>query len=99
MVGTIPVIFADGIMLPFEGSAIDYRTFAVKLANSNVSGLDAALSALSEDQILSNRSAMLRVRHAFFWNLQPVPGDAFYQTMRILESRQRFKWIGGESFS
>lgn len=86
MTASIPVIFADGIQLPFE-ALVDYRSFAVKIANAKVDTMDSQLSDISAEEIAEKRRNMIRIRHKFIWNSPPQTGDAFYSTMELLSRK------------
>ncbi|KAJ3216642.1 hypothetical protein HDU67_009170 [Dinochytrium kinnereticum] len=95
--GAVPVIFADGIALPFE-NFVDYRSFAVKILNDNVSNLDSLLSMISEDSIRVKQRVLSRVKHHFVWNIPPKQGDAFFMTIEELKRKRNHKALGLAEF-
>ena len=95
---SIPVVFADGIRLPFE-TDISYRDFIVKIKNENVGMLENILVSLNADQIRRKRQNMLRIRHHLAWNDPPIPKDSFYMTMQQLKRKiSRNKPVGHDEF-
>ena len=95
---TIPVVFSDGIRLPFE-SDISYRDMIIKINNENVYHLQEILASYSNDQLERKRKYMLKVRKHFVWNDPPLPNDAFHMT--ILQLRRKiseYKPIGYDEF-
>ena len=97
MTGAIPVLFADGIRLPFE-HLIDYPSFSIKLSDSHVSLLPDRLASLSSRDIQLKRQNLLKIRKHFVWNLVPFPGDAFHLTIQELFSKPTSKPIGLQEF-
>ncbi|KAI8854931.1 exostosin family-domain-containing protein [Chytridium lagenaria] len=74
--GAIPVIFADGIALPFERE-VDYRKVAVKIGNSDVAKVDEVLRNVTEREVRKKQMVMGRIRHHFVWNSPPKSGTRF----------------------
>jgi hypothetical protein len=98
MTASIPVIFADGIQLPFE-ALVDYRSFAVKIANGKVDTIDNHLSGISAEEIAQKRKNMIEIRHRFIWNSPPRTGDAFYSTIELLSRKTSpHKAVGLDEF-
>ncbi|KAI9343750.1 exostosin family-domain-containing protein [Zopfochytrium polystomum] len=84
-VGAVPVVIARGIRLPFE-EVVRWDRFAVVMDEEEVSKVDAVLAGVGDAEIWERRRVMMReVRYMLMWNDPPVPGDAFYQTVRELE--------------
>ena len=101
--GAIPVIYADGVRLPFE-DFIDYRCalvagstclltlftrrLIVKIENENVLDTVTRLDAISQQKQTEMQSAIKDVAAAFFFNDPPRDGDAFDYLLRVLDARR-----------
>jgi hypothetical protein len=95
---SIPVLFADGIKLPFEND-IAYREFIIKINNKDVNKLEGILSSFDQDRLDEMRKNMLKIRHHLAWNFPPKYNDAFYMTVRQLERKlSKHKPIGFDQF-
>jgi hypothetical protein len=95
---SIPVLFADGIKLPFE-TDISYREFIVKINNDNVDQMEGILMSFGEEKLNQMRKNMLKIRHHLKWNNPPKNNDALYMTMRQLERKiSKHKPIGFDQF-
>ena len=97
-VASIPVLFADGIKLPFE-TDIPYREFIVKINNDKVDQMEDILMSFGQEKLTQMRKNMLNIRHHLEWNYPPKYNDAFYMTMRQLERKiSKYKPIGYDQF-
>lgn len=95
---SIPVVFADGIRLPFE-TDIAYRDFIIKIKNGNVDKMEDILMSFDQEQLQEKRYTMLKIRHHFVWNDPPIPNDSFYMTIRQLERKiSKNKPVGFDQF-
>ncbi|KAJ3215018.1 hypothetical protein HDU81_001526, partial [Chytriomyces hyalinus] len=74
--GSIPIIFADDSILPFE-SQISYHKFTIRIRNADVGTLDSVIQAVTPTEIATKKKFMLRFRNKLVWNLPARPGDAF----------------------
>jgi hypothetical protein len=100
MTGSIPIIYADGTMLPFE-HWIDYRQFTIKIMNTDVGKTEDILTHVSKSMdTLTARRKMMEVRNRFVWNLVPDVGedDAFGMCIKELERKRRRKLVGPFSY-
>ncbi|KAI8830292.1 exostosin family-domain-containing protein [Chytriomyces cf. hyalinus JEL632] len=73
---SIPIIFADDSILPFE-SQIPYHTFTLRIRNADAGTLDTMIRAVSAADVTSKKQRMIRYQDKLVWNLPARPGDAF----------------------
>eukprot|EP00038_Savillea_parva_P009208 m.181975 g.181975 ORF g.181975 m.181975 type:complete len:551 (-) comp15401_c0_seq1:104-1756(-) len=76
MLGCIPVIIADHIELPFEDT-IDYRSFTVKILESQVLQLKEILLSIPKSEIRKKQTILSQVWRRFVYNEVTQPNDAF----------------------
>ncbi|KAJ3387211.1 hypothetical protein HDU80_000203 [Chytriomyces hyalinus] len=85
--GSIPIIFADDIIHPFE-SQIPYRTFTLRIRNADVGTLDTVIRAVTAADVASKKQRMVRYRDKVVWNLPARPGDAFDSLLEELRRKK-----------
>ncbi|KAI8809862.1 exostosin-like protein [Cladochytrium replicatum] len=95
--GAIPVIYGDGIVMPFE-DLLDYRIVAVKLMNKQVSDTSRILNSLTPHEIRIKRENLHKIRDMVVWNDPPKPGDAFESTLKMLARKKARRRIGNDHF-
>ncbi|KAI8620463.1 exostosin family-domain-containing protein [Chytriomyces sp. MP71] len=85
---SIPVVFADDSILPFE-SEIPYHNFVVRIRNADVGTLDSALKSISEADIRRKKLLMIKYREKLVWWRQSnkSEGGAFALLLKVLENR------------
>ncbi|KAJ3397617.1 hypothetical protein HDU80_009496 [Chytriomyces hyalinus] len=83
--GSIPIIFADDIILPFE-SQIPYHTFTLRIRNADVGTLDTVIQAVTAADVASKKLGMIRYRDKLVWNVPTRLGDAFDSFLEELGS-------------
>lgn len=83
--GCIPVIIADGIVLPFE-DVIPWKDIAVFVPEKDVPQLETILSEITPSQILSMQSKLANpaIKKAMLFYQPAQPGDAFHQVIHAL---------------
>ena len=91
LLGSIPVVFSDGIQLPFEDD-IPYLKMFLKIFNGRVHNLDAILSSVSQDAIQRKQVMMRRHAKSFVWNLDK--GSAFELVIQALWDKRKSSRIG-----
>jgi hypothetical protein len=91
--GSVPVLFADGIRLPFE-DLIDYEGFVVKNGNSGVGGLDQVLAGVVD--VEGKRIRAVEARKHVMWE---QGGLAFENVMGELRRKIQRKFLGNREFS
>lgn len=84
MLGCIPVIIADNIELPFE-SVIDYRSFTVKILETQVVHLKQILQSIPKEDIQKKQQTLKRVWKKFAYTSPSQPDDAFGMLLEQLE--------------
>ena len=60
--GCIPVIFSDGIILPFENLGVDWSKFSVRIREEDVLSVKAILKSYSAERIREMRRQLSMVR-------------------------------------
>ncbi|KAJ3293676.1 hypothetical protein HDU79_012044 [Rhizoclosmatium sp. JEL0117] len=63
---SIPVVFADDIVFPFE-SQIPYNSFVIRINNRDMGNLDSVLRQISEVDVVRRQREMLKIRHKLVW--------------------------------
>jgi len=86
MLGCIPVIIADNIELPYERQ-IDYRTFSVKVLESQVSYLKDILLSIPKEDIRKKQDMLKHVWKRFAYDSPTTTGDAFDSLVEELQTR------------
>ncbi|KAL6841322.1 hypothetical protein ACP4OV_028840 [Aristida adscensionis] len=83
--GCVPVVVADGIVLPFA-DAIPWEDAGVFVAEEDVPRLDAVLAAIPPEAVLRKRRLLAgaAVRRALLFPQPAQPGDAFHQILNGL---------------
>lgn len=101
--GTIPIIFANGIQLPFE-SAIDYRQLSIKIADENVYQLDEIMDGLVQQrkQNIQRLQLIQQIRKSYWWrdaSNETIRWDPMMLTMEQIAVRvKQRKPIGNEEY-
>ncbi|CAM6087931.1 unnamed protein product [Calypogeia fissa] len=86
--GCVPVILADHFDLPFS-DILDWREFAVIVAESQVSDLKAILKSISDEAYQKLHSNVINiVSHLFTWKSPPQDYDIFHMVMYDLWLRR-----------
>ncbi|CAL4901129.1 unnamed protein product [Urochloa decumbens] len=83
--GCVPVVVADGIVLPFH-DAIPWAEAAVFVAEEDVPRLDTILTSIPPEEVV-RRQRMLAspaVKRALLFHQPSQPGDAFHQILNGL---------------
>jgi len=93
--GVVPIIFADGVGLPFE-KFIDYRKVSIKLLNDRVGDLNPILKTISNETLQSKMNEMKSVRHRFIWNDTPQSQDAFEMSIKELWRKGGHRKVVGD---
>lgn len=96
--GCIPVIVADGTVLPFE-DLIDYHSFAVKLSETDIPDLERILTSMPDDVIERRENALLPVRAKLMYLSEWQRGEAIDAFLEVLRMRIRRFPVAFESFS
>ncbi|KXS14696.1 glycosyltransferase family 47 protein [Gonapodya prolifera JEL478] len=91
--GSIPVIFADDIQLPFE-DIVDYHKVAFRLGNDDVDALRPLLEAVSPEMRRTMWDEGREVRRRFVWNDPPQEDDAFETTVQVLRTKRARPYFG-----
>lgn len=87
--GCIPIIFADYIVLPFEG-ILDWMQFSIIVPQSHARKFILELPNFSQSRITELQEGLRIVRHHFvFHENGSLPGDATDLIMTTLASRAR----------
>jgi hypothetical protein len=86
ILGCIPVIIADNIELPFERQ-LDYRTFSIKVLESQVSYLKDILLSIPKEDIRKKQDMLKVVWKKFTYPEPSEEGDAFDLLLDELQTR------------
>lgn len=86
MLGCIPVIVADHIEMPFE-DVIDYRSFTVKILESQVLQLKDILLSIPKSEIRRKQAVLSQIWRRFAYNAETEPGDAFDMIIQKLRRK------------
>lgn len=98
MLGCIPVIIADDIVLPFE-HFLDYSKFAVKIRDQDVPKLKEILLGIPKRKIEEKQKEMLKVWKAFSWFNPHQQGDALDYVVEQLARKASAKLpVGSNDF-
>ena len=82
--GCIPVLIGDNIAPVYDGY-IDWRTYALRVAEANISRVVEIIEAVPPEQEARLREAGVALKTAFRWSTgEDEPGDAFHTTMAYL---------------
>jgi hypothetical protein len=88
MLGCLPVIIADDMELPFE-HLLSYRSFSVKIMESQIAQLKEILLAIPDFAIRQMQQQLSRVWKAFSWQRPTESGDAFHAVLASLALKLR----------
>ena len=84
--GCIPVIVADGIVLPFD-DIIDWRSFSVKISHDNIDQLPYILNSITVSQAWELFQALLLARQKLLYSKPPLSGGALQSLVLSLDRR------------
>ena len=81
------MLMSESLVHPFS-NLIDFSTFTVQLAPSDVTRLPQLLSEISESEIRAKQRVIQSIAPMFLYHDTPIPGDAFYSIMDQLAAKK-----------
>ena len=94
---SIPVVMADEIEFPYEGS-LDWTKLSIKIAEADVHKTLQILRAIPDEVIEAKRAEIDRVWRMVAWQKPSRKGDAFHSVMRELEGKKRLMKASSYTF-
>ncbi|KAH7429326.1 hypothetical protein KP509_09G041800 [Ceratopteris richardii] len=83
----IPVIIADGFVLPFS-DVLDWEAFSIRVSEKDIPNLKLILKAVSESKLKEMQERVRQARRHFLLNQPPQPYDLFHMILHSVWLRR-----------